>query len=127
MTTAKKTLVVRVGDRVVAVTARSSEFLPLTKSVGATTGHSIAHPAASVATVSSVGAIDSPPVGYRVTSVASNGRATSLNSGHVVRSLSDNKLNIIVRPQVLERELSTERLNKAVQLGYMPPRQTTKG
>lgn len=43
----------------------------------------------------------------------------------VTVSAGTNTLNLSIRPYQLEKELNAKRLNKALELGYAPPRKST--
>ena len=115
----RKTIVVLANESTANVPARRDDFAQGHGTYGSTTGFSVA----SVGSVSVGKSFSSNLIGHHAAQFSS-GKPSPATLSNGVRLVGD--LLLTVRPQATQRELVTERLNRSLSLGYMPPlRRTT--
>ena len=73
-----------------------------------------------------VSKINGSPMVYRAPTVSIGSLSEPQNKTvDLIFHSNERLVNLTVRPQIAERELKTERFNKSLELGYMPPKRLT--
>lgn len=118
----RKTIFVYANESIATVPARRDDFSKRGDTYASTTGATVT----SAGSVSVGKGINSDPVGHRFVSSSSGKSASATLGNEVIRGPAQAKnVRLTVRPQATQREFVTERLNRSLLLGYMPPLRPT--